>query len=526
MVADPGVDDDGSSNPVVDVSDDASRGDRVHAEQADRGAGDALWYRAVLDTISDVVLVLDERGEIEFANETTRHVFGHDPSDLVGGSAFEYVHESDRRRIVDQYTDYTNGEADEFPDSEFRIERPDGRECWVEATGRDRIDVEPLDGFVVCLREVTDRRRRREELARYEMLVETAPMGLFTLDENAFITWANDVYAENLGTSREELFGTHFLELVDQGRYRDDVPERYLDHVRTLLSSKNDVEKATYRVETFRPDGERLVHDANIALLPLDDGEFQGTVIAFRDVTKQHRYERELERQNERLDTFASMVSHDLRNPLSVAKGRLQLARETGERKHFVEVEDAHGHMESLIADLLSLARDGRTVEEPTRGELEAVASAAWESIETGDASLRVLDGEWTFDADHDRVQQLLENLFGNALEHGATDHDARSDDDTAVGTGHADRPVGSITVTVGVLDGGDGFYVSDDGRGIPESERDLVFDHGYSTSESGTGIGLEIVESIADAHGWAVGVTDGDAGGARFEFRTGKPEE
>lgn len=522
MVADPGVDDDVGSDPVVDVSDDA-REDRVRPDQADRDAGDGVWYRALLDTISDVVLVLDERGVIEYANETTRHVFGHEPSDLVGESAFEYIHEADRRRIADQYTDYTNGESDEFPDSEFRVERPDGCECWVEATGRDRIGVEPLDGFVVCLREVTDRRSRREELARYEMLVETAPMGIFTLDENAFITWANDVYAENLGTPREELIGTHFLELVDQGRYRDDVPEEYLDHVRTLLSSKNDVEKVTYRVETFRPDGERLVHDANLALLPLDDGEFQGTVIAFRDVTKQHRYERELERQNERLDTFASMVSHDLRNPLSVAKGRLQLAHETGEREHFEEVEAAHEHMESLIADLLSLARDGRTVEEPTRGELEAVASGAWESVETGDATLQVLDGGWAFDADHDRVQQLLENLFGNALEHGSTDHVARSDD---VDHDHTDRPAGSITVTVGVLDGGDGFYVSDDGRGIPESERDLVFEHGYSTNESGTGIGLEIVESIADAHGWSVEVTDGDAGGARFEFRTGKPEE
>jgi signal transduction histidine kinase len=73
------------------------------------------------------------------------------------------------------------------------------------------------------------------------------------------------------------------------------------------------------------------------------------------------------------------------------------------------------------------------------------------------------------------------------------------------------------VTVTVGDLDGG--FYVADDGPGIPPDERDDIFDAGYSTSVEGTGFGLNIVQRIADAHDWSVDVTESQSGGARFEI-------
>ena len=92
------------------------------------------------------------------------------------------------------------------------------------------------------------------------------------------------------------------------------------------------------------------------------------------------------------------------------------------------------------------------------------------------------------------RLGRLLENLFRNALEHGGTD----------------------VTVTVRLLE--DGLAVEDDGPGVPESERERLFDAGYSTTERGTGFGLRIVRQIADEHGWDVTVGESATGGARFE--------
>jgi signal transduction histidine kinase len=73
------------------------------------------------------------------------------------------------------------------------------------------------------------------------------------------------------------------------------------------------------------------------------------------------------------------------------------------------------------------------------------------------------------------------------------------------------------VTVTVGRLR--DGFYVEDNGPGIPEEHHEKVFDEGFTTSDEGTGFGLSIIDTIVDAHGWSITVTESDEGGARFEI-------
>jgi signal transduction histidine kinase len=105
--------------------------------------------------------------------------------------------------------------------------------------------------------------------------------------------------------------------------------------------------------------------------------------------------------------------------------------------------------------------------------------------------------------ADETTLRQALENLYRNAAEHGTDGVDAGSD--------------GSITVAVGATP--DGFYVADDGAGIPADERDQVFEHGYTTRSEGTGFGLSIVREIVEAHDWSITVTESEDGGARFEI-------
>jgi signal transduction histidine kinase len=208
--------------------------------------------------------------------------------------------------------------------------------------------------------------------------------------------------------------------------------------------------------------------------------------------------EARLERQNERLERFASVVSHDLRNPLTIARGYLDPAMETGNQTYFEEIRDALDRMERLVDDVLTLARRGEVVEETEPVGLRSVTCTAAEDVPTPDTDLDVtVDGDATVDADPERLRQLFENLLRNAVEHGATD--------------------GAVRVTVGVL-GTRGFFVADDGPGVPESDREAVFNAGYSTTDDGTGLGLNIVADIAEAHGWSVDVTENENGGARFE--------
>lgn len=206
-----------------------------------------------------------------------------------------------------------------------------------------------------------------------------------------------------------------------------------------------------------------------------------------------------LERQNERLEKFASVVTHDLRSPLNVAAGRLELAREECESEHLDAVEQAHDRMQSLIDDLLTLAREGGEMDDLEAVELDALVRECWATMETADAAFEVVTDRG-FRADRSQLKQLLENLLRNAIDHGGSD----------------------VAITIGACD--DGFYVADDGPGIPDDARDSLFEWGYSTSATGTGFGLAIVQDIATAHGWTVTVTDSETGGARFEFTGVEP--
>ncbi|WP_336336527.1 ATP-binding response regulator [Haloarcula brevis] len=265
--------------------------------------------------------------------------------------------------------------------------------------------------------------------------------------------------------------------------------------------------ETTYRWETV---GRTLSGERKHEIIELNvPAEYADTLervyLTAMDITERKRQERELQRQRDRLDEFASVASHDLRNPLTVAEGHLDLAMEDCDNPRLADVAQAHDRMRSLIDDLLALARDGRPVDDPAPVPLAAVVDACWDTVETGDARL-VVDTDRTVRADEMRLKRLFENLIRNAVEHGSTGPSS---------TARAD----AVTVTVGDLPDGCGFYVEDDGPGIPTADRESVVDAGYTTVESGTGFGLAIVRQVADAHGWELAITAGEDGGARFEF-------
>ena len=267
--------------------------------------------------------------------------------------------------------------------------------------------------------------------------------------------------------------------------------------IRELLRDE-DATNATLEMDVITAAGDSIPAENHIALLPLEDGEFRGTAGVVRDVTEQKERER-------RLEEFASVVSHDLRNPLNVVQGRIQLALESGSVENLEAALDAAERMERLTEDLLRLARQGRDRDNVEPVSVADVAADAWDHVVTEDATLTV-DSERTVEADPERLCELFENLFRNAIQHGAD--------------GETDAP---LAVRVGDTDAG--FFVEDDGVGIDPDRRDDVFDRGYTTSRDGTGFGLAIVENIASAHDWAIDVTEaatgesGNSSGTRFEI-------
>ena len=335
---------------------------------------------------------------------------------------------------------------------------------------------------------VAEWRGRQRELDMYKTIVECSGDSMYVLDTDGRLTFVNDQAVELSGYDRQTLLGEPASMLMTEEDY-----VQCVELIRALLAEAE--RRATIEIVLCTATGERIPCENHLTLLyDEQNGAFAGTAGVLRDIRERKADERELLRQKQRLETFASTVSHDLRSPLTVANLHLALAQEDVEHEDLVHVERALKRMGEMVEDLLTIARDREPSDELASLDLAILAADCWRNIPTAGATL-VTDGEATIRAHENRVKQLFENLFRNAVEHGGD----------------------AVTVTVGDLT--NGFFVEDDGRGIALAEREAIFDTGYSTAPDGHGYGLSLVCEIVEVHSWQIRATDSSAGGARFEI-------
>jgi len=468
-------------------------------------------------------------------SEGVYDIYGVDSRPEKGPAADleEFYHPEDRETVRTAFERAV--ETGEPYDIEVRVIDADGDEKWVRTRGDPELEDGACTRIRGTIRDITDRKKRERELRRHEAILNEVLDAAYVLDEEGRYTFVNDRLAEAYDADPAELVGTeswtydHVAAELGPGAF-----EALVDGERTELRLETELDL---------PEHGSSVMDVRLTRLPRT-GDFEGIVGIGRDVTTQKRRAERLQRQNERLERFAGAVSHDLRTPLEVAGGRVELARGECDSDHLSTASDAIDRMNELIDDILTLAREGDSVRETEPIDLGALCSDCWENVEAPDATLLV-EAESTIAADRRRLRRLLENLFRNAVEHGSTSSRPKADDAVEHGStsppSHAREDAGSenasepsvadapedavehgdedVAIAIGTLEDDEGFYVADDGPGIPADERTDVFDRGYSTAEEGTGFGLAIVREIVDAHGWSVRATESEAGGARFEI-------
>jgi PAS domain S-box-containing protein len=501
-------------------------------------------YRRLVET-APVPIAVHRGDEFVFANQAAAEFLAaDDPSEIIGTDPLEYLTTDDRsvaRERIERLlsSDTTVDSIEErYVDTEGNVKHGLIAGSAVEYGGERAVQA--------VIRDVTERRERKRELERYQQLVEAMGDGVYALDAEGRFEMVNERMMELTGYSGEELLGRYACDVMtEEGLERSEAA------IRSLLQGEPD--SVTIEVTARRADGTTVPRELTLTLQPTGpDESFTGTVGVVHDITDRRGRERELKQKNERLEAFAEIVGHDLQNPLNVVSGHVELACEraaegaSGEElvPHLERIESATGRMATMTDDLLALAKQGDTVGERESVALERLADEVWETLETDDATLETeaLD---TVEADPTRLKQLLANLLENAVEHGSTSPASRTRQDAVEHGPTGSRPQADDAVEHGstspessegaaTADGGDGgntedeltvlvrgtedgFAVADDGHGVPPEERDEVFERGYSTAD-GTGFGLSIVKTVAEAHGWTVTVGESEAGGARFE--------
>ncbi|MDZ7702373.1 MAG: PAS domain S-box protein [Halobacteriales archaeon] len=480
-------------------------------------------YRQLVDSAPVGIVGYDAGGEIVYANDAAAETAGVGaPSALVGEPAIGFLTGEDRERAADRIRSIIE-DREVLPPTEYRVDARDGAVRHVTVSAAPMTyDGEPAGQVVVNdVTELTERERLLSELH-----AATADIAACETAEAVYervVAASERVLAFDLAIADavegDELVPRAISADVDDEGYFETIPLEKEGNLAaraaragepTLIEDlqATDVVPAStdYRSALTVPIGDHGVFQA-VAEAP---GAFEERDLEHVELLVAHAEETltrldreaeiearttEIEGQHDRLEGFASMVSHDLRNPLNVAAGRLELARERyGDDGDLAAADRALDRSFALIEELLAVASGERPPMELEPISLAEAAERSWQPVTEAEGRLRA-DTDRVIEADEARLHHLLENLFANALEHGGD----------------------GVTVTVGAVDGG--FCVEDDGVGVPEGDLERMFERSYSTGQSGTGLGLSLVQQVAEAHGWSLEATESEAGGFRVEF-------
>jgi PAS domain S-box-containing protein len=398
--------------------------------------------------------------------------------------AIDLYHPEDRPTI-EAAVDAALEEGEPF-DEELRVVRSDGETRWVRVLGEPTV----TDGTVETLRgtfqDITERKERERQ---FDAVFNNTFQFTGLMEPDGTLIEANDTALAFGGVEPDDVLGKKVW-----NTYWFQVDEETPERVRRDVERAREGEFVRYELEVQGAEGTAVI---DFSLKPVTDeaGEVTLIVPEGRDITELKKRERELERKNERLEEFASVVSHDLKNPLGIARGNLELYREIDREdpELVAEAESALERMDRLVDDLLDLAEKGRVVDDPEPVPLDETVATAVDIVETEPVDVTLDIPELTVAADRERLLQLLENLLTNAVTYAES------------------------RVRVAVDRDGAALIVGDDGPGVPSAEREQLFEPGHSDDEDGHGFGLAIARNIAEAHGWTIDVADSELGGARF---------
>jgi len=504
----------------------------------------AEFLQEMVDSVGVGVGAYGEDGEFLYVNQAYSELFDVEPAALNGVPVWEINEEIDPERFESYWHSFEAGETR----TAEAIHGYNGNAVEVETlTTRVQIDGDPYN--IGTIKDITLRKTRERQLgqlhdvtrelieanSKTEIAEITARTAETVLGYESSVVW----FVDQTNVLRPTA-------LTEQARRRVD------DHPGYPVDSETPVAETFKRGESQVIDDVSTIDDGydrgmarSAAYLPL--GKYGVVTIAHdepavfdetdldlasilvsnaKTALRRLESEQDLQRQNERLEAFVDVISHDIPNHLNVAETRLDLGRD-GDTEHLDHVATAHDRIESLIADMRMLVDHGTQIEETTWNRLGDVARRCLAaSLEDESVATLSVATEGYVSADESRLKQVFENLFWNAVEHSSTSPDSQAPEDAVeYGSTSPDSQArqdavehGDPHIRVGLLD--DGFFVADDGPGIPSEDREQVLSPGFTTAEDGhSGFGLAIVREIARAHGWSVEITESDDGGARFEF-------
>ncbi len=269
------------------------------------------YFKAIIQNSSDIVFILDKMGTITYASPSVERFLGYGPDELIGKRTLDLIVPEDKPRAIADFGRAMLTKEVPIPNV-FRIRHKDGTERILEGIGNNLLDDPIVTGFVMNVRDITDRRQMEEDLResekRYRAVVENASDIVFWMDGTGHITFVNQSGSRVTEYDKEELIGKNystFIRLDMRDEAINFFGRQFVKGIRNTYSE--------YPILT--KEGHEVWLGQNTQLI-LKDGHVIGFQAVSRDISERKRMEKELEVSEKNTESsVSSMTSHSFTIP-------------------------------------------------------------------------------------------------------------------------------------------------------------------------------------------------------------------
>ncbi|MDO9528901.1 MAG: PAS domain S-box protein [Syntrophales bacterium] len=475
------------------------------------------YLRNLLESANDLIYTVDTDGCFTYINPRIED-YGYTPGELMGKRFLTILTEKHRgkrfeKSIGEKIPQIYNVEIRK-KDNAIRICRistsplmdQGGNITGLFATVRDRTEHEQTKANLKYLKEYS------------EKIVASIPSSLLVLDKDLNIKSVNRTYREIRGSGDDDVVGKNIKEIFSSDLLKEGGLLKTLDEVietgetRRLYGVKHTSSSHPEKILNITASGIRRAEEEE------EEEEEEDIILVIEDVTEMARLTEEIRKKNKEMESFVYIISHDLRAPIVSIQGfsSILLADfqdkldDTGKR-YLARIQANVRQMEILIDDLLEFSRIGRVAgafeDVPSVEIISDVLDVLSPQLKKRGIKVNVQSSLPVIHCERISIYQVFENLIQNSVKY----------------MGDAESPV--IEVGCKKTGGFHEFYVKDNGIGIdPEYHQRIfqIFQRLKEVDAKGTGIGLAIVERIAEVHGGSVRVESERGKGATFYFSVG----
>lgn len=457
-------------------------------------------FRHTLENIDLAAIALDRFGNVTFCNDFFLSLTGWQRIEVEGKS---WIEQFVPKQLRDEVAEVIEGmrHPEQFPSRyEIQVKAKDGTLRLIDWNNTLSYDT---DGHVIGVtgigEDITEQRHAEEELRKLNRAVEQSPSVVLITNKKGLIEYVNPKFTEVSGYSYDEVIGKN-PSILKSGETTQD---EYHDLWETVARG------GEWRGEFHnrKKSGELYWESASISAIRNPDGEITHFLAVKEDITENKRLEKEVEERNRELaksqalaamGRMASMIAHDLRNPLSSVKMTLQILGKQSGSESSAETDELRQisleqirYMEEILSDMLTYSRPDAMKPDwiPIDRVIDMAISLTQRRSEEHGVEINTLyhPGLPTLYGDATKLRQVFSNLISNAIQATQGIHNPRVQID--------------VMVELGASGTGIRIEICDNGCGINEEARERLFEPFFTTRAKGTGLGLAIVKRILDQH-------------------------